>query len=352
MELFTRLTSNLNQWVTPSGHSWKKSNQGKRNIPYEKQFGFGHEEWLFNFRYSSKGYQYGFIRGLSRFSKSDNIDKVYLYTVKEMNGSKQVYYLGFLKNVEILPSNWREIYPHIIQKFLDYKKAVIDEVEQTNGDINGLLKDELIPVIRFKLSDINLFDRPRFLEKFPLTRYKRFQPYVLTETIKRIFENISDANFNEESYFIPGKSKQKGTYSKFIDRQEKSITPLHSEIIENLENFLKPNFSIRLKNISIEKTIFRGNIADVVLEYRNRTYCIYEIKTSPSARKNIRDAIGQLLDYALNSGNMKIKKLVIVSPKSGKDNELAFFNSLKKIISFDLEYLIYDDDLPEKFNQF
>lgn len=84
MELFTRLTFNENNWIVPSGHAWKKENQGKTNIAYENQYGFGHEEWIFNTRYFIDEFQYGYIRGLRRFhSPKSKVDKVHLDTVKK-----------------------------------------------------------------------------------------------------------------------------------------------------------------------------------------------------------------------------------------------------------------------------
>jgi hypothetical protein len=60
-ERLLRIAWNKNNWEFPSGHKWSKENQGKKNIAYENQYGFGGEEWLFNLRYNIKGYQYGLL---------------------------------------------------------------------------------------------------------------------------------------------------------------------------------------------------------------------------------------------------------------------------------------------------
>src|SRR5687768_11220598 len=99
-EIFTRLTFNANGWKVPSGHAWRKKSQGKSNIPFENQYGFGHEEWLFNVRYNISGWQHGYIRGLKSYvGTGEKLDKVFLYTVRKVNNQKLVYLVGYLENV-------------------------------------------------------------------------------------------------------------------------------------------------------------------------------------------------------------------------------------------------------------
>jgi len=63
-----RITWNEFNWEKPSGHFWTKENQEKSNVAYENQYGFGHEEWLFNPRYRVNGFQYGYVRGVEKAS--------------------------------------------------------------------------------------------------------------------------------------------------------------------------------------------------------------------------------------------------------------------------------------------
>ncbi len=81
-----RITWNTNNWEIPSGHYWSKTNQGKTNIAHENQYGYGHEEWLFNARFKINGFQYGYLRGVDRLPQNlETIDKVYLYTINTEN---------------------------------------------------------------------------------------------------------------------------------------------------------------------------------------------------------------------------------------------------------------------------
>src|ERR1044072_4403443 len=82
VKIFTRLTSNENHWELPSFHRWNLEDQGKKNVPFENQYGFGHEEWLLNSRYIVNGFQYGFIRGIQDSDPEvKRFEEVHLYTV-------------------------------------------------------------------------------------------------------------------------------------------------------------------------------------------------------------------------------------------------------------------------------
>jgi hypothetical protein len=339
-ELFTRLTFNSNNWEFPSGHPWHKKNQGKSNIPYENQHGFGHEEWLFNLRYNVDGWQYGYIRGLK--SLKGTIEKVHLYTVNLEDGIRQVYYLGILKKVEALSENWHKSFPRTSKVFDKYEDVIDKELLAVNANALALIKDPFVPVIRFKVEEAELLTEPILLQKFPLATFKRFQPYKMTDSILRLFETGKIESSPVEFLFVPGKANQTARYKKYMTAGSKTVIKKHSEIIDMLERFLTPEYSIEKENISIEMTRFNGCTADVVTEEKDKSISIYEVKTKIDIRKNIREAIGQLLDYSAFANKTIIKKLVIVSPcKLTKEGNI-FLESIKSAITISVEYLQFN----------
>lgn len=344
IELFTRLTSNSNEWIIPSGHPWKKGNQGKSTIPYENQYGFGHEEWLLNLRYEIKGYQYGYIRGLSKFKGSKLVDRVYLFTVKTEMSPKAVFYIGYINNVEILEDGWQKNYPDVYDIFNEYSDLTRKEVENSNGDVTPLKDDPFQPMIRFQKVNAFLLDDPVFIEHFPLYRYKRFQPYKITKEILDLFNSKAAIQVKETFEFNPGKARQSEFHNRYTSAKEKAIFKTHSKIVKGVEHFLRPDYSISKKNISIEKTRFQGNIADIVTIEENKSISIYEVKTNIKCRKNIREALGQLLDYASHARDVKVNKLIIVTPCKLEKGDLDFLGSLKSHVKYDLEYLQFDSN--------
>lgn len=108
-----------------------------------------------------------------------------------------------------------------------------------------------------------------------------------------------------------------------------------------LETFLGPIYSVANGNLSIELTRFSGNIADLVTWVDEVNICIYEVKTGATARRNIREAIAQLLDYALHSAQLTVEKLIIVSPVALKQKDLTFIRDLQRSINIPIAYLEY-----------
>lgn len=339
MTIFTRLTFNENEWVVPSGHYWKESDQGKPNVPYENQHGFGHEEWLLNSRYNIDGWQYGYIRGFRRVY--EDVSKVYLYSVRNYQGKNFVYYLGILNDVEVLGSDWENELPEVAQVFDENFPKVIEEVEQTNGNSSAFNQDPFVPVIRFKIDESNLLDTPVLIEGFPLNRYKRFQPYKITQEISDLFENSIIPFANGRFVFNPGKASQTERFNRYAGVSSKSVIKKHSKIIDELEKFLEPTYSLKKNNLSIEKTRFDGNIADIVTKEKNNSISIYEVKTTLNVRKNIREAIAQLLDYSSHAKGTLVNEIVIVTPCALTEEAQSFIAALKDIISFPIVYMAF-----------
>ncbi|MDQ2752651.1 MAG: hypothetical protein M3R72_06470 [Bacteroidota bacterium] len=159
-KIFTRLTSNKNNWELPNCHRFKKENQGKKGIAFENQYGFGHEEWLMNPRYNVNGFQYGFIRGFQNSKHSiSKYDEVHLYTVKKEKTRNLVYYLGFVKNVYSIKNNIAE-QKKIATTISKFNADMVTEVRKIGADVNGINKSPFKAVVKFKLEDVALFGDP------------------------------------------------------------------------------------------------------------------------------------------------------------------------------------------------
>ncbi len=83
---YCRVCLNTLNWQQPSGDAcWletKYAEPDKRS--YARRYGFGHEEWLFNFDWTINGYMYSFLQPVNK-SGDKHIDKhlyLKLYTVK------------------------------------------------------------------------------------------------------------------------------------------------------------------------------------------------------------------------------------------------------------------------------
>jgi len=167
-----------------------------------------------------------------------------------------------------------------------------------------------------------------------------------------LFEEGNFAEIAAPVIFRPGKASQTERFKRYTSAGEKSIFRKHSSIVDQLEVFLGPAYSILAGNMSVEMTRFHGNIADIVTRDPKGAFAIYEVKTHIKARKNIREAIAQLLDYAAHGGDMVIRSLIIVSPAALSPSDSQFLEKLKSVIEYPVSYLQYIESADGGNGQF
>jgi len=341
-----RITWNEKRWELPSGHVWSKANQEKKNIAHENQYGFGGEEWLFNTRYEIEGFQYGFIRGLWEVTNIDFINIAYLYTINPQ--TKERLLIAKINNIELLDPDNLPLY--VTNVFDRYKNEMISELQDVKADISRFKHYDFYPIIKFRMEDAEIFDKPHLINELKKgNKYNRFKPYTVKDDLQQL---IDKQLIVQPFVFSPGKRKNdNSSYTKTSSGKSTFIKGVHAQIVNDLENYLYPEFSINNKNISIEKTIFGENIADLVTQNKDKSYSIFEVKTSYNTRFNIRDAIGQLLDYALWHDNLMIKELVIVAPGIILNEHIAYLRRLNSNLILSLKFLKYDTSIKEKFKE-
>ncbi len=334
-----RITWNEFNWEKPSGHFWSKENQSKKNIAYENQYGFGHEEWLFNQRYRINGFQYGYIRGVKKASlENELIDELYLYT-KDTEGN--YFFIGILKNVERISQNKKE--QNLIRATFDkYFEVAIEELKEVNSDYTELQRTGMIPTLKFKWEDANILDEPIPI-KIDDSKYRRYQSYNLTQELENFIEKhlIEQIELN----FRPGKAKSKSSYTTSRKKGKREVKSLHVEIIDFLYEYLLEKTD--KNNLSVEKSSVNGKIIDLLEKVEDNKFIFYEVKTSNSGLTNIREAIGQILEYALIDEKIIPKKLIIIGPAKLNDNEKKYLKRLGKTITIKLEYWFYNAENKE-----
>lgn len=332
-----RLTWNSNNWEYPCGQPWKEKNRGQKGVAYENQHGFGHEEWLFNEQFRINGYQYGYIRGFENLpAETELVSIVSLYTIKP---DKQRCLVGSLKNVQKIKDNKEEqkLISAIVRK---YKGAMVDELKNVNADYQEFIYDYLVPNAKFKWSDAELFAQPIPVDFLDGSEYSRYKAYFLTDDVSSKIQEKIDAKTSFE--FKSGKSSNTVEYSKSTSAKSTKVIRRHGEITDDLYSYLR-SLTYPDCDISVESTRIGSSIADVVLRL-DEGYVLFEVKTSNAALKNIREALGQILEYAFLDKTINVKKLVIVGPAQLHSYEKDYLQRLKHIISVELEYWAYLPD--------
>jgi hypothetical protein len=106
--VFTRLTPNENKWQKPSGREGKCRAANPANSLYEQRHGFGWEEWLFADYHAEKETCLGFLQAFNDKNRHvTSVDIIHLFTrICDGNEPKQ-FYVGYIKDVKVLPENQR-----------------------------------------------------------------------------------------------------------------------------------------------------------------------------------------------------------------------------------------------------
>ncbi|MEM9299321.1 MAG: hypothetical protein AAGA64_13150 [Bacteroidota bacterium] len=342
-----RLTWNTNNWELPIHHKWSSEDQKNPNVTYEKQYGFGHEEWLLNPRYRKGDFQYGYIRGVDHMSKEINtINKVILFTINP--NDKKRYLVGQLLNVEIIESYEEEI--EMFRPIYDeYFNDMVEELKAVDADYNYFKKSALFPNVKFKLENATIYNGLVLTEVLNSDKYTRFQPYILDENIELAIERslTPETKLNFQS----GIANSSDSYSKTTKSGTSKVSRYHSRITRDLNDYLRQVEGYENEQISIEKTKVGVATIDAVVR-KEDALLLYEIKTSSIALSNIRQALGQIFEYALLDGGAVVDHLYIVGPASLKPQERNYWARLKNVIDIPMTYIEYNaqsETLDKKF---
>lgn len=325
----TRLTYNDNGWISPSG--WKR--KSKTPGLHEADFGYGHEEWLFDFSKTIKGYKYGFIEGF-RTKRNKHGGKIYnlqLFTMDSIE--KEKYWVADIHNCYVLT-----VEEQIEVQNLVFQKGWIEEKEQQLKAIGlwdkGTSRSLLFfrPNVRFKEDDVRVYDQP-----IPV----KHNPYIDNRDRYLIYDwdNSAEIGLLTQPFaFTPSKPNADKQVRRLnnSDFQSKEIKQLHRKLSLVLyENLIA---EVGEHNVACDVPTNFGTYVDIVKKVGDH-YVLYEIKTYNQLRKNIREAIGQLLEYAYWRRDKKVKEIIIVSDRALEKEATEYLNYLKQMFKLPISYL-------------
>ncbi len=188
--------------------------------------------------------------------------------------------------------------------------------------------------IRFKVFDMNLLDEPMEIEKLD-PAIPSFYYNLLNRTKDPNLYSANSGKFIFRPGHNPGKNetvtKSKG------GKTDKSL--FHNEMQTNIFTILEK--SHEKGSVGTENDLGYQTKVDVVVK-DNDNYVFYEIKTSQTAKAAIREAIGQILEYAFWPNKNRAKKLVIIAPPSPTDDARVYIKKLRQEFGLPLFYQQYD----------
>lgn len=339
-----RITYNYNGWQRPSGLYGKS----KSKDSHEGKYGYGHEEWLFDKEKLIDGYHYAFLEPIYKYYnlyKGRKFD-VTLYTVDANTGRR--YWVGEIKDLEVIDEDKARRALNLYTK-KGWLSSMKDDIKSAGGKLYNFPGNDALQLfnVRFKPSDGALYDAPvEVPADNPLFKINR---YVLLNNDKQynIVDFTTDTfNFANAQSSLP--PEQSTTTKKQYERPPKVVEMrfLHKEISDKLHwHFAKIHGQDKVKtNV---RAGYGCNEVDMIIERNDeeiKGLVFYEIKTYDSLRLSIREALGQILEYAMWPDNNKAAKFVIVTQPC--PNEVAavkmYFENLRTTLNLNIYYQYFD----------
>jgi|GEM_PF-4960839 len=340
VERLCKIVWNSNYWIKPMARSWNPAYIDDPNKGYEQKHGFVHEDWLFNLKFVFDGYQYGYIKGIGKLNPDIKmINTVYLFTINP--NTKERFYIGKLYEVEHLQSS--EIKKQVREAVKSYQEEMTEELRSNGADYAAFKKDPFVPNLRFKIESKEIFPIPLLIESNLFDKkYFRTAPIKMTEELYLLLHDLEKLT---QFHFIPSTPERKsGGYTKHTKEGITTVDKIHDDIEKSLYNFLLQQ-GVAKENIACDTTSFGGKLADIVVQLEQHTYDIYEIKTDTDIRRGLREAVGQLLDYATWETSVTINCIYAVLPYTPISEKIgAFIKRMRANISLDFKICLYNKE--------
>lgn len=337
-----RLAFNTNGWIMPSGLYGKSTHPDT----HEARHGYGHEEWLFDTSKLINGFHYAFLEPI-RKQQTAFIGKkynVWLYTIDSV--SKKRYWVGEIDNVEVLDTAQAEIIKkEYIQR--NWMKEMESQILALGANPKGFSNRKGVDLfnIRFVPNDAKLND-PYF--ELPIENSINEQSRYAFAFFKEEFNVVEE--IETAFIFINPNSSNPGSGNTDVKRNTHHREPktieisyLHKAISDDLTTVLRNQYGFN--NVAPEHTAGYGaNRIDIVVNDINGLI-FYEIKTYANLRTSIREALGQLIEYASWTNKNKANELIIITqPSSDFELEKAkiYFEHLRRTFKLPIYYQSFD----------
>jgi hypothetical protein len=224
------------------------------------------------------------------------------------------------------------------------KKGWLKEMERQLGSVGANVEEfsravqpESFAVIKYRPESLDLLDVPlEFATNDPAIKANY---YVLLNQKQqpRLFSRTGKFSF------VPGHSQKRAAAKSSYEAHSGDIDLVHNTIQTAIYRQLIKTYG--RKNVGTELDAGNGSKIDVVVHDNDGRFIFFEIKTSYSVRLCLREAVGQLLEYAYFPEKANAKKLIVVSPNRITPETRAYIRKVRSLFGIPLYYQRY---APEK----
>ena len=210
-----------------------------------------------------------------------------------------------------------------------------DDVSSVQGNVAALSKPSArtIANIKFRPEDVELFDpmlRVSESHKHKISKISRYHPF-----------NWDDGDFpittNQPS--THGKKDPRRAENERIRAAQKGSTvdPRHVRLQNRLYDYLRKEHGEG--NVHYEQ----DNVVDLAVENPNGS-TFYEIKMETTAKRCIRQAMGQLMEYSHYPECRKADKLVVVGDAPPTNEDRLYLEFLRREYRMPISYSCFHWD--------
>ena len=334
LKYYARICWNTKGWVAPSGDA-----KGLETGTYSAVDGFGHEEWLFNFMWLFDGYHYAFLQGVNTSQRAlqGQTIEVILWGITPQ---RYHVYIGRLLRCEVL-SDVESLKAYAAHERAGWLALMHRDLLSVDGNTTKLSPDSLFN-IRFRPADAIQYDDPLPIAGSAdrISKLKRYPLVPIADSDPAVRKLRTLRRQGSMTPPTPGAHFRTGSKGSTVD-------PYHPILQEALMLLLQRRFG--QKNVMREE-----DWVDLTVRHKKRKLLI-ELKTDPLAKRAIREAIGQILEYAYFEPTQKhfALELFIVAPGALSSDAAAYLKLLNQQFGIPIRYCQFSPggDLPNAFLQ-
>jgi len=324
--LLCRLCWNSAGWDHPTGEARRLETN-----TYVATHGFGHEEWLFNHEWTIAGWRTGFIQGLNkswRIYQGETLD-IELYTRRPASVWCRV---GRISGAEVLTAAVVEAAAEEMRSRGWLQEMVADLKEQhiESASLMQAAPRDVLNV-RFRLDMVEPLDPPvPYDNQAFFSNYHRYSAYRMPTGLPKATMGASARVHRQASTNLKSETPgQKRGTADSIQRRK------HNEI---------QNATFRyLKTLTTDAVPYEEDWIDLQATIDGHLY-LFEVKPASTAKRSIREALGQLLEYAHYPDRPTDSTLVIVGEARPTEDDARYLQLLGKTYKLPLQYAQFDRD--------
>jgi hypothetical protein len=328
----SKICWNCNGWQKPSGQEGKSADMSS----HEHHYRYGHEEWLFDFDKTIGGYHYAYLQpiGKHRDKYTGEVFDIDLYSVNSTEHHS--YWVAELKSAEVLDKETEKKVIEIYRK-RGWLGEMLGDLNAVGADVENFkewVERDGIFNIRFRPQDVYWFGTEPVPfaddEKISHTRYT----LLYRDHVRRKPDHTVG--------IISGIDRKDINDLKTQRRSQRIVecSQLHNEIQNSLLGYLREAFPD--EEIKLEGGTGYGTNIDLYRKAQSGVTYFYEVKTYPSAKACIREALGQLIEYAFYPDRKMANFLVIVSQAPLGDDERKYLSHLQSQLPIPVGYIQFD----------